>query len=113
MARNEIRSKPGQLDLRFKQGSPFAFTFRMPDDQSAFTFAAQVRRFDVADDVAAEFTVSVDPNDGTLVTATLSAVDTAPLGHRKYVWALERLEDDFEIFEGEVRVDPDVRRAAP
>lgn len=112
MARNKLRSAPGQLDLEFQQGSPFSFQFQMPDDQTGYTFAAHVKRFDVADDVAAEFTVEVDLVDGTLVTASLSASDTTPLTG-KYAWGLERVEDDFAIFEGEALVHPDIRRVAP
>jgi hypothetical protein len=83
----------------------------MPDDQTGYTFAAEIRRYPKADDVAAEFAVEVDEVDGTLVTASLTAEDTAALTGTVYAWGLERLEDDFAIFAGTVRVESDVRRA--
>jgi hypothetical protein len=107
---------PANLDLDIYQGDPFELRLQWEDadgdpiNQTGFTFAAQVRRYESSNAIAASFDVDMTNASTGIVLLTLSAEDTAGLQAGPYRWDAQKDGAPYTFLAGEVTVTAQVTR---
>jgi ribosome-binding ATPase YchF (GTP1/OBG family) len=106
-------------DITIQQGATFAKTFTITDDSdvaidiSNDSFRGQVRKHYTATDPQAEFTLAITDGPNGIVSWSISATDTAAMGHGKFYYDVEWVKADgnvVRLLEGIADTTPEVTR---
>lgn len=106
-------------DITIQQGATFAKTLTITDDSdvaidiSNDTFRGQVRKHYTATDIQASFTLAITDGPNGIVSWSISATDTAAMGHGKFYYDIEWVKADgnvVRLLEGIADTTPEVTR---
>ena len=106
-------------DITIQQGATFAKTLTITDDDDNViniandSFRGQVRKHHTSTDTEASFTFTITDGANGIVSWSLSATDSASMGHGKFYYDIEWVKSDstvVRLLEGVADTTPEVTR---